>query len=657
MSNVTSLVNSLVGEMAPSGPTIEMGSFTHPYYPACILYYGERSSRFKRDVDEGLREYWGKSTDSIPCFTLSSPLVAASDQGGPADSSPDGFSAQDLQGALRRLLTNTGAFSEMNICDLFCIVDTAGMTAEEFGDWYRSISPIKGLLKGINLQTMLIVLVQNGIGQSNAGDIRSEIGRLYEDPELANRGRHLYNGLFLFEDRQRNQAFNDLFVEHGPYDRGAWNIVPDVIYIADSDDQGCRRLLFSGDLGVTCAMRQLTKPIQGIVSASLRSVVEDVKAANDRLAHARPNRSRMDDILGGGATDGDYAQGIRADVNEVFERFDGFEAGLPSKDPSTPISRGMSFGQANALSMGCLEQFFRDNHLAAFRKSLVERTGGRGDMSLQDAIVQRISQRVSAPEFLSLSREDWQRAVAGDHAGQGGREDASALTIQDAIRQRLLREAAVELESARRRAIDVLYSQAEDTEKAFSAVVQAVGLEANVNEEGLRAGLVDFYEGIVGSFFGNTSHADPLGAQVLRIGNGEAEILEALHRVMDDVMDQSYETPQGARQVYKLGFMDEQVVRSSSGTSQVVALNRIGEDLVKDMSSIVALRSDAPFGERAIEAYILRNDMNDEASSQLVSFLKDRAMPPGTSRAFFGTSSSNWATSIWFYELDKAQLA
>ena len=213
-----------------------MLDYLSPRFPTCVLYCGEGSASFHGTVLDGLQEGWGGKVSRIPCVTISDPaslhqLVFSSDPFGVAMVDAKTGSPLDVPGFQRMfqlMMGSSGVFESMAQCTLFFVLNSSGMTAEEFSSWYGVVRDVEAMLQGLQMRTMLIVLLDNSLGSSNAEKIKGALASLYEDPQVRAERRHLYDGVFLYGNLSKGKGYNRLFSPHGDEENGDWDVVSSV---------------------------------------------------------------------------------------------------------------------------------------------------------------------------------------------------------------------------------------------------------------------------------------------------------------------------------------------------------------------------------------------------------------------------------------------
>ena len=640
-----------------------MLDYLSPRFPTCVLYCGEGSASFHGTVLDGLQEGWGGKVSRIPCVTISDPaslhqLVFSSDPFGVAMVDAKTGSPLDVPGFQRMfqlMMGSSGVFESMAQCTLFFVLNSSGMSAEEFSSWYGVVRDVEAMLQGLQMRTMLIVLLDNSLGSSNAEKIKGALASLYEDPQVRAERRHLYDGVFLYGNLSKGRGYNRLFSPHGDEENGDWDVVSSVMVLANSSGDGsrpCEDLLFSSGrrAGVTAAFKQVEKPRRDIVSVALRRIVERLDEFHANVSEVRPSGAEVDHALGFSNGRSDFMAEYGSLSESVLNEFKGFELYLPTQSPNVNVGT-LNFGRANAETCGCLSAFVRENHLARLQAIL----DGSGDsLGLFDRIVQRLASSLTAVKMLSLRRDEWVGRASSLYSESYSLNMIDQRPMFDALRQMMRVEIARRMREETIRAIDMLYAEAEKTEEAFARLRNDVALGTSVNEEGTHFNLTGFYGRCTDAYLSDQARLNVLFATIDRIGNGEGEMFAILR---DHALVPLFDLDYGGRQVFKLGFMEEQVTRRAEGKAPETAQLVVGSELVDDMANYIGYNSLIPMADRECEAYLIHREMSGGAEAdQLLTYLDRLGKPTGTIRVFMNAGPQDCATSLWLYPLESDHL-
>ena len=640
-----------------------MLDYLSPRFPTCVLYCGEGSASFHGTVLDGLQEGWGGKVSRIPCVTISDPaslhqLVCSSDPFGVAMVDAKTGSPLDVSGFQRMfqlMMGSSGVFESMAQCTLFFVLNSSGMTAEEFSSWYGVVRDVEAMLQGLQMRTMLIVLLDNSLGSSNAEKIKGALASLYEDSQVRAERRHLYDGVFLYGNLSKGRGYNRLFSPHGDEENGDWDVVSSVMVLANSSGDGsrpCEDLLFSSGrgAGVTAAFKQVEKPRRDIVSVALRRIVERLDEFHANVSEVRPSGAEVDHALGFSNGRSDFMAEYGSLSESVLNEFKGFELYLPTQSPNVNVGT-LNFGRANAETCGCLSAFVRENHLARLQAIL----DGSGDsLGLFDRIYQRLASSLTAVKMLSLRRDEWVGRASSLYSESYSLNMIDQRPMFDALRQIMRVEIARRMREETIRAIDMLYAEAEKTEEAFARLRNDVALGTSVNEEGTHFNLTGFYGRCTDAYLSDQARRNVLFATIDRIGNGEGEMFAILR---DCALVPLFDLDYGGRQVFKLGFMEEQVTRRAEGKAPETAQLVVGSELVDDMANYIGYNSLIPMADQECEAYLIHREMSGGAEAdQLFTYLDRLGKPTGTIRVFMNAGPQDCATSLWLYPLKSDHL-
>lgn len=637
-------------------------------YPACVLYYGESTSSFHNGILEALQSEWGIVASIIPFYTILNPDLsgrhALKDMQTSSDVDVKAFqrTVMNVQGA-----KNSNFFNDSTVFYTFCVVDTRGMGPEDFHDWYACIESIQDLLDGVTLKTLLIVLLDNSVGDANASSITQKLAEIYEGEELGPANGHLYEGVLLYGNQSWNKQFNGLFDEQVAWEHGDWNVLADVIMLTNSQYDATtpnfnavsslRRLLFSTRVhpAVTVALKQVEKPCGDIATVSLLHVVRQLDASFTAMKGVPLNELSVLQALG--CNENGYFQFtdyLNEQIDEIEKNtFRGFEDGLPLSIESAPLTNTpdmgkLSYGEADDKTSGCLSAFVENNHLCQIDKVLSDDSNG-----IDKLMRERVTSTLTAPQLLSLSKSAWEQYI--EKAFVGARAyDPRRLKVHDVIDRKLRQRVAERAHRCVLEIISELYDKAEQVEREFNALKSDVSLATSKVDPNLD----NFYGKIVNSFCisGGLQEVQ----QLVFTSDGDRKTM--IEAIRTKGLKNLFSYAIDRQNIFSLGFMDELTLRMADGKAQAAAQTVIGADLVKNISGQVAYRSIFPLSSQQVEAYLLHVDTNSmgidwaSSSGKLYSYLNKRAIPNGTSRVFLNIGRKDSASSLWFYALSTDHL-
>lgn len=663
MASVEQLINAgaqLIGREENLGAM----SFASPQHPACVLYLGEASARFAPSLEVGLLRGWGNRAKNVAAFNVPTPAWL-----------DDPSNVAALQTSVEGMM-NSPDFANKKYCEVFCILDADGMPAEDFRNWYLVEEKIHRVLVNPLPRTMLIVLLNTKVGSTDEKPLKAELFNLYQDPSVGRANAHLYDGVLVLGNAQADGGRNNLYKQHDPQDHGTWDLIADSIVLANSDHRPCANAFFSSErVATTAAFKQVSKPSRDIVAVSLRNITLRLNEYRLAAKDAPLNNDTINQVLGYSNGSSVFLGEANGYVDQVLGQFKGFERGLPSTQAQANLA-GLAYGVANDLSCGCLDAFVEQNHVQAFG-DLFFKAGFEG---LAGKIEQGITSTLNSAQLVSLSLDEWHEQVRNRYGNvaQVEEEISHGASLEEALRGRLLAITqhalaqhdvqALPVEQAIRHSLgsiakeaiaqtlistlDQVYAQAEQTNAAFEQVLNDVVLESSGAQNGLHQKIDSFYGDVVSGWLGGGSELQSLADEVFAAGNDENKVLSALYKQgLVPLFQSSY----GNLQVFKLGFMEELVVRMGEGVNEGVAQTIVGQVLVEGMADLIAYRSLVPFQSQLVEAYLI-NSHAGPAARQLKDYLDQQPLPAGTQRVFMDGVSADSVTSIWIYPLTEEQL-
>ena len=641
-------------------------------YPTCILYFGEKSAFFHESIFTCLQEEWAEAADLIPCYIVIDPhelhIASLCTDGSVKGLLPLGARTNDrvsikvFQQAINVMLGNRSMFANAKYCTIFCVIDTRDMKPEQFREWYDAIKDVRHVLTNITLNTMLLVLLDNSVGQSSV-PITKELAEIYkEDEVLGSADAPLYEGVFLYSNRCQNGLFNQLFESHEVHEHGTWDVLADIMLLANSQygqSSNCKQLLFSTGRypAVTVAFKQEEKPYRYIAKFLLQHLLNCLDGCFENSKKQTLTESALKDALG---FDGNGHQGIINTYNkkaeEIIDKYSSFANGLPSLLADTIDMESMSYKEVDEATFGCLTAFVEANHVHEIDEMLS--VGGKGDFAEVDMRIEwQIKRSLSASQLISISKPELEKLINNlFHITYDsiGIDDCA----QDTLKIKLYQKIAACLCKHAAEVTTRLYDDARMTTVAFDSLRDKVSHATSINFN-KKFNLVGFYEKIFDSYY-TEENLGALLRKILTIGN---EYRDMLNIIYADGLSQLFSITYDGQSAFELEFMEELATRMTDGRSPDEAQSIIGSELVSDMPNNIGYRSLYPFNnEQQVEAYILHVDtalvgVNSSSPSKLLyTYLSKRGRPAGTSRVFLNIGRRDSASSLWFYALDTQHL-
>lgn len=663
METVNDLVAAAIGDLRThrSGG---MADYSVPEYPACVFYYGKRSAGFHPDVLRGVRDGWGGSVEAIPFLGIDDPgqlHSALQESGTPFTDLCDGnathLGVADLQGRVMNMMSQSGMFANMNQCSIYCVLDSTGLSPEEFRKWYVAIEDIRTAFTGVSVNTMLMVLLNNDLGTANASQITSELRALYDSDEVGSAGRHLYGSVLVYGNKSR-RGYTKLFAGFSEQAHNERDLLSDVMLLSNShndylDLATSGKVLYAPDRpAITAAFKYVDRPRRDIVAVALKIMLGRLGAMLSDARFTTPGRDEINAALGVKDGKSSVVEELRREFAETISKFDGFEKYLPSLQPGANIA-DMPYGQALEATGGCLKAFLEQNQYRLLERYLGK--SGAGDIDTR--IEQQITANLNAAQLSSLNDQQIEQIVS-DALSNAALSDATIMQrpVRDAVYQLYTQSIVNQVRSHTVQVLRRLRDQAESTLNTFDSIQHDVAFAASIKQDGAHMNVEGFYTKCVESFFNDVNIRTTLFTELLRVGNTETDMLRILR---EHALQPLFASVYGGKHVFELGFMDEAVERLADGKSAEAADLVVGKELTEDVGdrmgySSMMLREP----DRVMEAYMLHIDSTvGSASHKLYSYLDNFVRLPGVSRVYYNAGQRDSATSVWLYPLDADQLS
>ncbi|GFH42508.1 hypothetical protein Hs30E_10590 [Lactococcus hodotermopsidis] len=620
METVKELIHGSVGLLGNNG--IASAEFSRPHYPTCVVYFGERSSKYHRDLLEDITRGWGGNADYIKFYT-----VENVDSRNIKDAlSGSDLTAFDVKTQITDLLSSQNVFTDMTRIALYCVVDTTDVkSAEEFGKWYSTINFVEDTI-GVSTLSMLMVILNESLQMTAlAKGIKNKIRDLYQDENVGGKNTHLYDSVFVFGNRLKNGSF--IKIDPTESDYANFNLFADIVLLTNTrcPDYNDRRahLYGSGKPALTAAYGFVQKPMAEIVMISLTIIMSKLKGL---LATQTVDADMLTNALE-----------INKGRSEVYERFYSeikellppreFMNWLPGK--ATP---DRTFDEFNRTTDGCLQKFLEQNHFEVVDAELLNRS----DFVTKE-IVALLSGALNAAQLVNGISNEVRRTVFDKAEIALGNPDK--LQVQAAIDMKVKKAIAIELRAKSNDALTAAVQKAETCMEQFKQLCSELEKMFAVGEEGTRKNLTTFYGDKIQRYFNDTSKLNALFQSILKIENDKAAMLQILLEAIEVFFESD--------PVYKLSFSEELIERLGNVDTEKRAQEFIGQELIKNLDERVSYFSKHVFQTRTFEAYLLNTKGTN--NNLLFRYLNDRAIPPEVTRTFFNTCNNDMAESIWFY--------
>lgn len=671
MNDISRLINEIIADLHSaanlySQETGEPSQYLTVEHPACILYYGKNSTSFHESIFRGLQSEWGSIVDHIPFYSIVSPNFEHDPS---VQSMPmHGYTLMDVRkdevvdvSKFRQdvmdMLMHITKFKDMKHCIIFCVIDTRGMKPKEFRRWYVLIEDIRNTLSSITCITLLQILLDRTMGNGeDALSITRELADIYEGDDLGVTDSHLYDGVFLYSNQCIGGAFNELFEPHDAQKHGAWDMLSDVMLLANSvyNNLCCKKMLFSADVypAVTAALKQADKPYRDIAIATLQHLVSRLDQDFVDTKRHLLSVSTIHKALG--FKDGCFQIGnsYESQINQTISKFEGFERGLPNWFLNElDVDRFLSELDVDKKTSGCFSAFIAANHMLEFDTQLAKSVDSFN--RIDNKIKEQIMSVLTVPQLLGFSKPEWKQHIEELFAKvqtYSPKWHNTHSAIDHKMRQRIAEKAqayAVEI-------INDLYVKAEQIEREFDALK----IDVSLAMPGVDPNLNNFYGEIVNSFCASGGLQE-VQRHAFALDGDRETMVEAIRT---KGLKQLFSYMDSKQSIFSLGFMDELTLRMADGKAQAAAQTVIGADLVKNISDLVGYCSMHPLDYQQVEAYLLHVDTNvagidwTSSSGKLYSYLNKRAIPNGTSRVFLNIGRKDSASSLWFYALSTDHL-
>lgn len=628
MENVEALIQNSVALLRNNGLTDV--NFSKPHYPTCVVYFGERSSRYHRELHGDITRGWGGNTDYIRFYSLNhsdSREFTELLSGTPV-------TELEVKKQITEMLSAQNVFAEMNRIALYCLIDTTDLkTAEDFAKWYLALSVVEEIISVPTLSMLMVVLNESLQFEQIANEIKNKIRELYQENHAGGLNKHLYDSVFIFGNRLKNGSF----VKHDPTDSTYknYNLFADLILLTNtrSEDYTIRRsrLYGSNKPALTAAYGFVQKPMAEIVTITLTIILKKLKEMTNRQTIDAEQLMKALQIRNGRS---EVNERFYAEIKDLLPAMD-FVNWLPGKtEPDQP------FDLFNQKTDGCLQKFLEQNHFEVIAVELLN----RNDLIIHE-LLKLISQDFDAAQ-LNNGVPSEARQIAFDKT-EIALGNPDKYNVEKAIELKMKKVIANELRTKSDEALDLAIRKAKICMEQFTQLCSELELCSAVGEEGTRRNLTAFYSEKIQRYFNDTSKLNALFRNLLQINNDKVAMLRILLRTLEVFFESD--------PVYKLSFSEELTDRLGYVDTERRAQEFIGQELIKDLDDRISFYSMNVFQTRIFEAYFLNT--RETTNNLVYKYLHDRPAPPEVNRTFFNTCNNDMAESIWFYHCSTDNLS
>ena len=619
METVKDLIRDSVGLLRSNSLTSI--NFSKPHYPACVIYFGNRSAQFHGGLLENLLRGWGGGAEYIKFYTIEN-----TENKKITDVSGGELSETDVKTQITEMLAAQNVFSDMTRVALYCVIDTTEVTAPEiFKDWYCLINYLEGLI-GVSTLSMLTVVLNESLQLTeSAQGIKNRILDMYHDETLGGINSHLYDSVFIIGNRLKNGSFIKIFPSESDY--ANFNLFADLILLSNTrgEDYNTRRSRLYGNEkpAMTAAYGMVQKPMAEIVMIILGIILEKLK---ELAANQSVSQELLMEALGIDKGRAEVYENFYSDIKALIPGNE-FMNWLPGKN-----APDKSFEEYNRATDGGLQAFLEQNHFDVVKTELLN----RNEITVRD-IAGRFSNVLNAAQLINgvpVTVRDTVYDKAEIAVGSPDRLQVQA-AIQAKVKLQITKGLRQKTDAALNEAID----KAKKTMDDFSRICSEHERMFAIGEEGTRKNLAAFYGERIRRYFNDTSKLNELFAAVLKIGNNRDSILKILINAIEAFF--------GSDPVYKLSFSEEFMTRLGNIDTEKRAQEFIGQELIQNLDDKIGFYSKYIFHGRTFEAYMLNTEGTN--NNLLYWYLKDKEIPPEIARTFFNTCNNDMAESIWFY--------
>lgn len=603
---------------------ITNANFSRPHYPACIFYFGTKTADYHAKIMHDIASGWGDNTNYIQFYTIKD-----TDLGSICDTNTgEKLSTSAIQERLTKLLFFQKVFTNMSRVVLYCLVDTTAVqNADEFTKWYMLIKRLNEII-GVSTLSMLMVILNESLQLTEtAKGIKNALRNVYCKNEVCPENTHLYDSLFVLSNRLSNGSFVRLDPNNNDY--ANYNLFANIVLLSNTEDadyNNRREHLYGNQKpAITVAYSFVQKPMIEIAMISLKILLQRLK---DLTTSQMLDAATLMDTLK-----------IRNGHFEIYDDiYKKIEIMLPSikfvnwLPEVSEASINANYTLLNQTSLGCLQQFVEQNHLAKTKEGLTQLKD-----DIQKDIFNLLETSLSATQLNNGISPEVENDVFSK--AELSLANLNQLPVSDAIKGKVKEVIADEVRQITKDALFKAVQQAQSCIAYFQEICSELERMFAVGEDGTRKNLISFYKDKISRYYSDVNKLKGLLQKIFNIHNTKSDMLELLYAELEHLFNSD--------SVFKLSFSEELIKRLDAIDTEKRTQEFIGQELIKNLNEKIGFFSRHIFRERVYEAYLLNTD--ETKNNLIYKYLSERPAPPEVTRTFFNTCNNDMAESIWFY--------
>jgi len=626
MNTVKELINNSIGLL--KNDNISGMGYEKPHFPVCVVYFGRQAQNLHQKIYNGLIGGWSGNADFCEFFAMLTP----EDQNFYDLKNNQELDYDKFKINISQKLSSTNIFADMTHIALYCIIDTTEMDSEEFENWYNSIIKIQNIMN-ISTISMLMININESLQHVQpAKTIKNKLYDLYKNDNLSKPNSHLYDGVFIYSNRQKNGGFTQTNDVENIYNEN--NIFSDIILLSNtkSTDFNKRRncLYDISRPALTAACNLVQKPTTEIIMITMNVLIEKFKKMI--------NSHNIDiDMLSSaiGINNGKF--GVCEEFfNEIKPMFpnDNYIKLFPNKP-----SLSNTYEDFDNITDNCLKLFHENNQF-----KVVETQLEKNKNKIINEITLSLTKNLHFTQFTDGINENIKELIFSKL--EINFQNIEKMNVIDATNAIIKQKIFQNIKNYANEAINITIERSILSKNYFNTLINEFEKLYSIVEEGIRHNLTDFYATKINRFFNDEKRFGEFIKRIFDINNSQDNIFEILFNMLKTFF--------GTDEIYKMSFVEELTQRLGQQTNNARTQNLITSELLNNLYDKIGFFSSNIFQERIFEAYMLNTDIN--GNNQLYNHINNREIPPEADRTFYNTRDNNIVKSIWFYNCSEDNL-
>lgn len=618
----------------------ENNSYQRPYFPASVIYYGERSKLHHKEILRDISDGWGKdNAENIKFYCIQDTV----DHTITDVLSNETVTAKDIMVQYRKLMESERLFVELSSISTYFIFDSSKVdNADQFEKWYREFEYFNSLFGGnVPMKSMLIILLDESFEcLDKAHSFRIKLLDLFKSSDCGIADAHIYDSVFVLSNKRNRKGYESFDPTSSSYENN--NLLGDLILLTNTNENDLSlrnsSIYGSGILARTVAHGYIEKPNVEIISVVLSVVFDKMK----EILNSNENKILKSDELR-------LALGVDKQKSAIIESIYGeIKDQLPKQDFINYLpnfdSGDDSYAVLDKKSYGCLSGFLKENHFEIIEEKI--KNGRPNYKNTYEGLMQKYLSVNQITDVQVVDDEELYKRPDAYNELKEGIEDLIKLypsnetnNVSTVIQFKTKSKIVEQIIPVINEAFSDSIRKAISTMSAFNSLYNAFNnyVAYSIDEE-TRKNIEKFFEHKISLYFNEKDRKQDLFNRLMLIGNSTQDMLKVLFDELRTIFtyDQDFKKPL----IVLLAL-----ILAGLGPNSVTDF--IVNALVRDIDKKILLGSDGKFIKK-LEVYFINT--NNSSNAGLLDAISKLHLEDGEIRTIYNTSADNYFESIFVYD-------